>query len=218
MPDVGVSPVESLAETAARLRAERIAELRDMCENSLEDLIQAGTGLAVAVAQRAETEINRGFSEEHGTLVLKGGAPAAKGFAQASQCVRRSILLLQQVMSEAWWEDVTAPVTGGAHKAGAKQARAEDDEADAEAGERAERVERVERAETLGPAVGPGQLAAEIARLRDGLRAVSEAAGVVLPELDEVPLPSFAAKPRSPDDDDPEPDGKDPDTVPDPPD
>ena len=200
MPDIGMAALESEAETNARVRAERIAELRALCEDVLEDLIQDGRGLAAAVAQRAETEINSGFSEYHGTMVLRGASPATKGFMQVSQSVRQSIRLPRDVLEDGWWADVTAPVAAAWDKAtAARQARdgtghGDGAEGEAEVAERAERAERVERAETLGGAVGPGQVAAMIAALREGLAEVAEAVGVVLPKREEVPC--FAAKPQ----------------------
>ena len=217
MPDIGMAPAESAAETDARLRAERIAELRALCEDVLEDLIQDGRGLAAAVAQRAEKEINDGFSEYHGTMVMRGAGPATKGFMQVSQSVRQSIRLLRDVLNEAWWADVTAPVATAHGKAEAGRAR-DEAEADLDERETAERAERAERAEEFGRGIGPGQIAEVIAGLRERLAEVAEAAGIEAPGAAEAPLPSLAAKPHHSRDEGPPVNSETPNTSPDPPD
>ena len=212
MPDIGLAPVESVAETTARLRAERIGELRVLCEDVLEDLIQDGRGLAAAVAQRAEREINSGFSEFHGTMVLREASPATKGFMQVSQSVRQSIRLLRDVLGDGWWADVIAPVARDLVKGGRARGEAE---ADLDVRETAERAERVERAEEFGRGIGPGQIAEVIAGVHERLAEVAEAAGVEMPG---APLPCRAAKPQYSCDGAPPLDGETPNTFADPPD
>ena len=163
-PFSGWTSEQSLAAAAARDRA-RMAELEELseyCQRALIDLVSAGTKIAKVVADRAEYDAVVDMTGGEDAARFKGGVPAARAYALASQSVRRSILLLQKVLHVAWWEDFTParpwrseaaagePAGEGAAAAEAGRDERGPDEG-GEAVERPDGLDRVERPDALSP-------------------------------------------------------------------
>ena len=193
------------AELRAFERAEQVEEFHALCEHSLAELITAGTTLAKAVATRLEFDVTRDLADRYGSAGFKGGMPAGKAFALASQSVRRSILLLRKLLQPGWWE------TPERETADARQGGAKDGPRDKPpGGDGEERLDRLERIEELDAVeAGPGRVAQTIADLKEDMFAAADRADAIWPGLGDAALagedavaPFLAAKPQNDEDED----------------
>ena len=197
-------PTEAELELRAFERAEQVEEFHALCEHSLAELITVGTSLAKAVATRLEFDVARDLADRYGSAGFKGGMPAGKAFALASQSVRRSILLLRKLLQPGWWEAVEpeevrrrAPVkpSGGA-PGDLPETRGAGE--DVERLDRIERVDRLETVERLGAEVAPGRAEAVIAGLKQDMAEAADRADRIWPGLPDAALAGVPYEPPGP--------------------